>query len=109
MIRPAARTGMESPMTKPRLRSRFVAVALVCLAAASPVLADEKEDMLPAVERGVVQLLAEGYRIAHYALDGRRDARMILRRKYSVILCRIEEDAAAGDALEIESACFRLR
>jgi len=96
-------------MTGPRPRSLVVAMALAGLAAAPPTLAEEREDTLPAVDRGLVQLLAEGYRIAHYALDGRHDARMILRRKYSVILCRIEEDAAAGDALEIESACFRLR
>jgi len=96
-------------MTGPRPRSLVVAMALAGLAAAPPTLADEREDTLPAVNRGLVQLLAEGYRIAHYALDDRRDARMILRRKYSVILCRVEEGSGAGDTLDIESACFRLR
>lgn len=88
----------------------FAAGLIMAFGSTTPrfAAAEEREDTLPAVRSGVVELLNQGYRVAHYELERNGEGRMILRRKYSVVLCQVDENGG-GDELELESACFRLR
>ena len=84
-----------------------VIAALVC-GVAAPAFA-QREDELSAKRESVPELLSDGYRVAGFATLDRGESRLILKKRYNLVYCIVEEGSADDESLELESVCYRLR
>jgi len=83
-------------------------LGLVALGTA-PAAQAQHEDTLSAKKFSAPALLAEGYRVVAYEVVDKGESRLILKQRYKLALCVLEESFADEESLEIESTCYRLR
>lgn len=92
---------------------RRIGIGLVAAAgamlAALPAAQAEQEDTLSANRMSVTGLLSDGYRVVDYEVVEDGESRLILKKRYNLALCFLEESSADDESLEIESTCYRLR
>jgi hypothetical protein len=86
-----------------------LAAAVIAHGMAMPAAAAEFEDELSAKDESVPELLSEGYRVVQFDAIERGDNRIILKKRYNLVYCILEEGPGDEDSLEIESVCYRLR
>ena len=92
---------------------RRIGVALIAVAVAMltglPAAQAQQEDVLSAKQRSAPALLSEGYQVVAYEVVDDRESRLILRKRYNLALCILDESRPDEEELEVESMCYRLR
>jgi hypothetical protein len=92
-----------------RMVANAVAAAVLLVGAAAPGMAAEYEDELSAKDESLPELLSDGYRVVQFDAMERGKNRIILKKRYNLVYCILEEGSWDEDSLEIESVCYRLR
>ncbi len=94
-------------------RTGFALAGVVTAAALTftdvPAARAQHEDTLSAKPFSAPSLLAEGYQVVAYEVVDDQESRLILKKRYKLALCVLEESMADDESIEIESTCYRLR
>lgn len=92
------------------MRSIAIALAAATMVAgvAAPAWA-QREDELSAKRESLPELLSDGYRVVGFDTVEREESRIILKKRYNLVYCIVEEGLSDEESLEIESVCYRLR
>jgi len=90
-----------------RLRAGLAVSVLI--AGVAGTAAAQQEDELSAKDESLPELLSDGYRVVQFDAVEDRENRIILKKRYNLVYCIVEEGSGDEDSLEIESVCYRLR